>query len=63
MNMSTSDARKRNAEASHSEEQATPDWQVGIVADTVLGEVVLKMTEDQAEALRDGLTFLMGDTL
>lgn len=62
MNMSNSDARKRNAEA-HSEEQATPDWQVGIVADTVLGEVVLKMTEDQAEALRDGLAFLMGDTL
>jgi hypothetical protein len=37
------------------------DWSVGIVANTVEGEVVLRMTEEQAIELRDGLTWLTGD--
>ena len=34
------------------------DWTVGIVAQTVEGEVVLRMTEEQAAELRDGLAWL-----
>lgn len=37
------------------------DWTVGVVAGTVTGEVVLKMSTEQATALRDQLVFLMGD--
>ena len=36
------------------------DWSVGIVAQTVSGEVMLKMTTQQAEELRDGLVWLTG---
>lgn len=36
-------------------------WTVGIVAQTVEGEVVLRMTEAQADELLDGLNFLCGD--
>lgn len=34
------------------------EWTVGIVAQTVEGEVVLKMTEEQAAELRDGPAWL-----
>jgi hypothetical protein len=34
------------------------DWAVAIVAETVEGEVVLKMTEEQADSLRDSLVWL-----
>lgn len=34
------------------------EWTVGIVAETVAGEVVLKMTETQAVELRDQLVWL-----
>lgn len=34
------------------------EWSVGIVAETVEGEVVLKMTDDQAAELRDALVWL-----
>ena len=34
------------------------EWTVGIVAQTVDGEVVLKMTQAQADELRDGLSWL-----
>lgn len=34
------------------------EWTIGIVAQTVTGEVVLKMTEEQAAELRDGLVWL-----
>lgn len=37
------------------------EWTVGIVAQTITGEVLLKMTDAQAEELRDGLVFLTGD--
>lgn len=36
------------------------EWTVGIVAQTVNGEVVLRMTEAQADELRDGLVWLTG---
>lgn len=36
----------------------TPDWTVGIVAETVAGDVVLRMTEEQAASLRDSLAWL-----
>lgn len=39
----------------------TAEWTVGIVAQTVEGEVVLRMTEQQAAELREGLTWLTGD--
>lgn len=38
-----------------------PDWTVGIVAETVEGDVVLRMTEEQAARLRDGLAWLTSD--
>ena len=41
--------------------QVAEDWSVGIVAETVAGEVVLRMTEEQAARLRDGLNWLTGD--
>jgi hypothetical protein len=34
------------------------EWTVGVVAETVQGEVVLRMTEEQAASLRDTLTWL-----
>lgn len=34
------------------------EWTIGIVAETVEGDVVLRMTEGQAAALRDGLEWL-----
>lgn len=37
------------------------DWTVGIVAQTVSGEIVLRMTEAQADELRDALIWLTGD--
>lgn len=37
------------------------DWTVGIVAQTVSGEVVLRMTQAQADELRDELVWLTGD--
>lgn len=37
------------------------EWTVGIVAQTVEGEVVLKMTTEQADELRDSLLWLTGD--
>lgn len=39
----------------------TGEWTVGIVAQTISGEVVLKMTQDQADELRDALVWLTGD--
>jgi hypothetical protein len=44
------------------EKGAGREWTVGIVAETVTGDVVLRMTEPQAAALRDGLAWLMEDT-
>jgi hypothetical protein len=41
--------------------EPSSEWTVGIVAQTVSGEVVLKMTEAQADELRDGLIWLTGD--
>lgn len=38
-----------------------PDWTVGIVAETIHGDVVLKMTEEQAGKLRDGLVWITGE--
>lgn len=38
------------------------EWTVGIVVETVSGEVVLKMTEAQADWLRDQLIFLTSDS-
>ena len=37
------------------------EWTVGIVAQTVEGEVVLRMTAQQADELRDSLAWLTGD--
>ena len=37
------------------------EWTVGIVAQTVSGEVMLKMTSEQADELRDALTWLTAD--
>lgn len=37
------------------------EWTVAIVAETVNGEVVLRMTEPQADELRERLDWLMGD--
>lgn len=37
------------------------EWTVGIVAQTVSGEVVLRMTTAQADELRDQLIWLTGD--
>lgn len=39
-----------------------PEWTVGIVAQTVSGEVVLRMTEAQADELRDQLVWLTEPT-
>lgn len=36
-------------------------WSVGIVAETVEGEVVLRMTDAQAARLRDSLVWLTGN--
>lgn len=36
-------------------------WSVGIVAQTVSGEVLLKMTEGQAIELRDSLVWLTSE--
>ena len=36
------------------------EWTVGVVVETVTGEVVLKMTEAQAEELRECLMWLTG---
>lgn len=38
-----------------------PEWTVGIVAETVEGDVVLRMTEAQADRLRDALAWLTED--
>ena len=40
---------------------SAPEWTVGIVAQTVEGEVVLRMTAEQADELRDQLVWLTGD--
>ena len=40
--------------------ETEPDWSVGIVAQTVTGDVALKMTSDQATELLDALTWLVG---
>ena len=37
-----------------------PEWTVGVVAQTTSGEVILKMTEAQADELRDSLVWLTG---
>jgi hypothetical protein len=37
------------------------EWTVGIVAETVEGDVVLRMTDAQADALRDSLVWLTED--
>lgn len=36
------------------------EWTVGVVAQTVTGEVVLRMTAAQADELRDSLNWLTG---
>lgn len=38
----------------------TAEWTVGVVAQTITGEVVLKMTESQADDLRESLIWLTG---
>ena len=42
-------------------EVETAPWTVGVVAQTVSGEVVLRMTEAQADELRETLLWLTGD--
>lgn len=37
------------------------EWTVGVVAQTVAGDVVLRMTQAQADELRDALVWLTGD--
>ena len=37
------------------------DWAVGIVAETTEGEVVLRMTTEQADRLHESLTWLLED--
>lgn len=41
-------------------EQEVP-WTVGLVAETVSGQVVLKMTETQAREVVQSLTWLLAD--
>lgn len=36
-------------------------WDVGVIAQTITGEGVLRMTEAQAAELRDALIWLTGD--
>ena len=62
MNLSRRRANARNgARASEAAIDATPDWTVGVVTQTCTGDVVLKMTTEQAAELRDRLIYLMGD--
>ena len=44
------------------ESDVVQEWTVGIVAETVAGDVVLRMTEPQAAALRDSLVWLLPPT-
>lgn len=42
-------------------EEDAPAWSVGAVAQTAEGDVVLRMTEDQAAKLRDTLNWLTSE--
>lgn len=41
--------------------ETSAEWTVGIVATTTVGDVVLRMTSEQAAELRDQLAWLTDD--